>query len=77
MRVNTFPSMNEASATASKKETTACISSGRIIDGSKQLGRLNYGILAAGPEFVEKRYRRKATTLVDDLLRGGRELGAP
>jgi hypothetical protein len=123
----------------------------RIIDGSKQLGRLKYSILAAGPELVapevmargqrlqdwwirnldlsyrqvrltdlrsvadlaaiaydagvqlgagrlqnqtvllgsddrqrilaatgglEKRYRREATTLVDDLLRGWRELGA-
>ena len=123
----------------------------RIIDGSKQLGRLKYDILAAGPELVvpevmargerlqdwwirnldpsyrqvrvtdlrsvadlaaiaydagvqlgggrlqdktvllssddrqqilsatgglEKRYRREATTLVDDLLRGWRELGA-
>ena len=123
----------------------------RIIDGSKQLGRLKYRILAAGPELVvpevtargqrmqdwwirsldpsyrqvrltdlrsvadlaaiaydagvqlgagrlqnqtvllgsddrkrilaatgglEKRYRREATTLVDDLLRGWRELGA-
>jgi hypothetical protein len=25
---------------------------------------------------LEKRYRREATTLVDDLLRGWRELGA-
>jgi Uncharacterized protein conserved in bacteria (DUF2252) len=123
----------------------------RIIDGSKQLGRLKYGILAAGPELVvpevmargqrlqdwwirnldpsyqkvrltdlrsvadlaavaydagvqlgagrlqdntvplgsydrkrilaatgrlEKRYRQEATNLIDDLLRGWRELGA-
>ena len=123
----------------------------RIIDGSKQLGRLKHGIMAAGPELIipevmatgerlqdwwirsldpsyrqvrltelqsvrdlaaisydagvqlgagrlqdqtvllsgydrkrlsaaaaklEKRYRREATTLVDDLLRGWRELGA-
>jgi Uncharacterized protein conserved in bacteria (DUF2252) len=123
----------------------------RIIDGSKQLGRLKHNIIAAGPELIipevratgerlqdwwirsldpsyrqigltdlqsvrdlaaigydagvqlgagrlqnqtvllseydrqrilaatgglEKRYRREATTLVDDLLRGWRELGA-
>jgi Uncharacterized protein conserved in bacteria (DUF2252) len=52
------------------------LGAGRLQDQTVLLSGSDRKRLSAAAVKLEKRYRREATTLVDDLLRGWRELGA-
>jgi hypothetical protein len=52
------------------------LGAGRLQDQTVLLSGSDRKRLSAAAAKLEKRYRREATTLVDDLLRGWRELGA-
>ena len=52
------------------------LGAGRLQDQTVLLSGYDRKRLSAAAAKLEKRYRREATTLVDDLLRGWRELGA-
>ena len=52
------------------------LGAGHLPDGSAPAGRSERKQALAATARLEKRYRQEATTLVDDLLRGWRELGA-
>jgi hypothetical protein len=52
------------------------LGAGRLQNQTVLLGSDDRQRILAATGGLEKRYRREATTLVDDLLRGWRELGA-
>jgi hypothetical protein len=52
------------------------LGAGRLQDNTVPLGSYDRKRILAATGRLEKRYRREATNLIDDLLRGWRELGA-